>query len=446
MSSSIERDIYTVSRLNLEARSLLEGSFALLWLEGEISNLARPASGHWYFSLKDQAASVRSAMFRNRNRLLRFRPENGSRVRVRARISLYEARGEFQIIIEHMEEAGDGALQRAFEELKQRLNQEGLFAAAHKQALPTMPQSIGVITSASGAAIQDILSTLQRRFPAIAVLIYPVTVQGEHAAEEIATRIRLASQRRDCEVLILARGGGSLEDLRAFNEEIVARAIYDCTIPIITGIGHEIDFSIADFVADQRAPTPTAAAELASPDQQILRQQSQQLFSRLHHSMTTYLQSRSQHLHNLQQRLRHPGRRLQDSAQRLDELALRMQQIMQHRLQYKQHALNILTEKLYQHQPGHQLENKRQRLKDANHRLRQAMQHQLEQNRQQLQHLMHNLDTVSPLATLARGYSITTTLDNEHIIGSSCELKTGQHIKTRLADGHIISKIEKLEP
>ncbi|HEB54827.1 MAG TPA: exodeoxyribonuclease VII large subunit [Gammaproteobacteria bacterium] len=443
--NTIERDIYSVSRLNREARGLLEGSFALLWLEGEISNLARPASGHWYFSLKDQAASVRCAMFRNRNRLLRFRPENGSQVLVRARISLYEARGEFQIIIEHMEEAGDGALQRAFEELKQRLNQEGLFDAAHKQALPTMPQHIGVITSPSGAAIQDILSTLQRRFPAIPVLIYPVAVQGERAAEEIAARIRQASQRRDCDVLILARGGGSLEDLRAFNEEVVARALYDCRIPLITGIGHEIDFSIADFVADQRAPTPTAAAELASPDQQVLLQQTRQLCSRLHNSMLANLQMRSQQLLNLSKRLRHPGRHLQDIAQRLDELELRMQQIMQQRLHHGQHALNILIEKLQQHQPGHYIECKQQQLGDSSRRLHQAMLHRLKQSRQQLQHLMHNLDTVSPLATLARGYTITTALDNSRIIRSSRELKTGQQIKTQLASGYIISKIEQLE-
>ena len=444
-TNAIERDIYSVSRLNREARNLLEGSFPLLWLEGEISNLARPASGHWYLSLKDKTASVRCAMFRNRNRLLRFQPENGAQVLVRARISLYEARGEFQIIIEHMEEAGDGALQRAFEELKQRLNQEGLFDPAHKLPLPAMPQHIGVITSPTGAAVHDILTTLQRRFPAIPILIYPVAVQGENAAEEIAARIRLASQRRDCDVLILARGGGSLEDLRAFNEEVVARAIHDCRIPIVSGIGHEIDFTIADFVADQRAPTPTAAAELVSPDQQSLLKQVQQLFSRLTSTVAAGLQARSQQLHNLQKRLRHPGRRLQDIAQRLDDLELRMQQIMKHRLQHRQHALNMLAEKLQHHQPGHDIEHKHLQLTEIARRLRQAMRHRLEQSRQQLQYLTHNLDTVSPLSTLSRGYTITTALEDRHIIRSSRELKPGQQIKTRLAKGHIISKIEKLE-
>ncbi len=443
--NTVERDIYSVSRLNHEARSLLEGSFPLLWLEGEISNLARPASGHWYLSLKDQAASVRCAMFRNRNRLLRFQPQNGAQVLVRARISLYEARGEFQIIIEHMEEAGDGALQRAFEELKQRLNQEGLFDPAHKQPLPTMPQHIGVITSPTGAAVHDILSTLQRRFPAIPILVYPVAVQGENAAQEIAARIRLASQRRDCDVLILARGGGSLEDLRAFNEEVVARAIYDCRIPVVSGIGHEIDFTIADFVADQRTPTPTAAAELVSPAQQSLLKQVQQLFSRLTSGIAAGLQGRSQQLLNLQKRLRHPGRRLQDIAQRLDDLELRMQQIMKHRLQHRQHALNMLAEKLQQHQPGHYIEHKHLQLAESARRLRQAMRYRLEQSRQQLQYLTHNLDTVSPLSTLSRGYTITTTLEDRRIIRSSRELKPGQQIKTQLASGHIISKIEKLE-
>ena len=439
------KDIYTVSRLNREVRSLLEGSFPLLWLEGEISNLARPASGHWYLSLKDNAASIRCAMFRNRNQLLRFKPQNGTQVLVRARISLYEARGEFQIIIEHMEEAGDGALQRAFEELKQRLHQEGLFDNTHKQVLPGMPKQIGVITSPSGAAIHDILTTLQRRYPAIPVVLYPVAVQGETAADEIASQIRLAATRRDCDVLILARGGGSLEDLRAFNEEIVARAIYDCAIPIVSGVGHEVDFSIADFVADHRAPTPTAAAEMVSPDQQALLKQTQQLFSRLSNSVNTSLQSRLQQLHNLQKRLRHPGRRLQDVAQRLDDLELRMQQITKHQLQHRQHALNMQMEKLQQHQPGHYIERQHQQVDEIARRLRQAMQHRLTLHQQQLQHLCHNLDTISPLSTLSRGYAITTRPGNKHIIRSSDELKPGQQIKTQLAQGHIISTIEKLD-
>ena len=327
---TLERDIYTVSRLNREVRSVLEGSFPLLWIEAEISNFSCPASGHWYFSLKDEANQVRGAMFRNRNRLLRFRPENGMQVLVRARVGLYEARGEFQIIVEHMEEAGDGALRRAFEQLKQRLHIEGLFDPRHKKALPTHPQTIGVITSATGAAIRDILSTLARRFPSLPVIVYPVAVQGQSAATEIREMLQLAEQRNECDVLILARGGGSLEDLWAFNDEQLARSIHQITIPIVTGIGHEIDFTIADFVADHRAPTPTAAAELVSPDQYALQTHLQQLEAQLTSRLSGKLQSYQQHLVWLQKRLPHPARKLQDIAQRLDEAEQRMQRALAH--------------------------------------------------------------------------------------------------------------------
>jgi exodeoxyribonuclease VII large subunit len=260
------REIYSISELNSEARVLLEKRFPLIWVEGEISNLARPASGHIYFSLKDEAAQVRCAMFKMHNRLVNFQPKNGQQVLARVRISLYEARGEFQLIVEHMEETGDGALRRQFELLKQKLFEEGLFDEAHKQALPFLPTQLGVITSPSGAAIRDILSVLKRRFPGIPVLIYPVPVQGTEAPQAIVESIHSAAKCQDCDLLILARGGGSLEDLWAFNEETVARAINACPIPIVTGIGHEIDFTIADFVADYRAPTPSAAAEFISPD------------------------------------------------------------------------------------------------------------------------------------------------------------------------------------
>ena len=257
------RDIFSVSRLNREVRRLLEQGFARIWLEGELSNIARPSSGHLYFTLKDAGAQIRGAMFRNRSQSLRFNPDAGLQVLVRARVSLYEPRGDYQLIVEHMEEAGDGALRREFEELKNRLAEEGLFAAEAKQALPVLPECVGVITSPSGAAIRDVLSVLRRRFPAIPVLIYPVAVQGKAAAAGIAESIRRAATRGDCDVLILTRGGGSLEDLWPFNEEVVARAIFDCRLPVVSAIGHEIDFTISDIVADQRAPNPSAPAELA---------------------------------------------------------------------------------------------------------------------------------------------------------------------------------------
>lgn len=267
-----KRDVLTVSRLNTEVKMLLEDSFPLLWVEGEISNLARPASGHIYLSLKDAHAQVSCAMFRNRNTNLRFQPANGQKVLVRARVSLFEARGNFQLILEHMEPAGDGALQRAFEELKNRLEKEGLFDPDRKRPLPRFPSRIGLITSDRGAAVRDVITVLQRRFPAIPVRVYPVPVQGEKAAVEIARTLDIASERAECDVLILTRGGGSLEDLQAFNTEIVARSIVACDIPVISAVGHEIDFTIADFVADLRAPTPSAAAETAVPDQLELAQ------------------------------------------------------------------------------------------------------------------------------------------------------------------------------
>ena len=266
METAAIRDIYSVSRLNREVRVLLERGFASLWLEAEISNLAKPSSGHWYFSLKDAAAQVRCCMFRQRNMLCVFAPRAGQKVLVRARIGLYEPRGEYQLVIDHMEDSGQGALKRQFEELSAKLAAEGLFAPERKRALPSVPRRIGVITSPTGAAIRDILHVLARRFAAIPVLIYPVAVQGAAAAAEITAAVRLAGRRAECDVLILARGGGSLEDLWAFNDEALARAIVASPIPIVSGIGHEIDFTIADFAADVRAPTPSAAAEIAVPD------------------------------------------------------------------------------------------------------------------------------------------------------------------------------------
>ncbi len=268
-AASAGRDIYSVTRLNREARILLESGLGLVWVQAEVSNFARPGSGHWYFSLKDKDAQLRCAMFRQRNVLARFTPREGQLVLARGRVSLYEPRGDYQLLVEHLEDAGIGALQRAFEELRARLGAEGLFASERKRALPAAPMRIGVITSPTGAAIRDILHVLAQRFPAAAVLIYPVPVQGAAAAAAIAAALDLAAARAECDVLILARGGGSLEDLWAFNDERVARALARCTVPIVTGIGHETDVTIADFVADLRAPTPTAAAQFAVPDRRV---------------------------------------------------------------------------------------------------------------------------------------------------------------------------------
>ena len=328
------RDVYTPARLNREARTLLERGLPALWLEGEISNLSRPSSGHWYFSLKDEAAQLRCAMFRQRNLLARFTPKDGAHVLLRGRVSLYEQRGDYQFIADHMEEAGEGELRRRFEVLKTRLAAEGLFATERKRPLPSLPRRIGVITSPTGAALRDILNILRRRFCSIPVLIYPTPVQGAAAAAQIAAAVRLASTRAECDVLILARGGGALEDLWAFNEEVVARAIVGSTVPIVSGVGHEVDFTIADFVADVRAPTPSGAAELVAPDSQEWSRNVAQFGRRLATALNRRMAARRDRFIWLQRRLTqlHPGVELRQRAQRLDDLEHRMVRVFRHRL------------------------------------------------------------------------------------------------------------------
>ncbi len=439
-----ERDIFSVSRLNREARAVLEGNFPLLWVEGEISNLSRPASGHWYFSLKDSQAQVRAAMFRNRNQLLRFKPADGTQVLVRARISLYEARGDYQLIVEHMEEAGDGALQRAFEELKQRLAQEGLFDPARKRPLPVLPRRIGVITSPTGAAIRDILSVLARRFPAIPVLIYPVPVQGEGAGARIAAALRRAGARGECDVLILARGGGSLEDLWAFNEEAVARALYDSPIPVVSGVGHEVDVTIADFAADLRAPTPSAAAEAVSPDGQAWLQQLLRLDGRLLALLRQHQRQALQSLEGLGRRLQaqHPGQRLRQRAQRLDELDQRLRRGLDRRLARTRTDLAQWQARLRGVAPAPRLARLAGQHAELKRRLRAALEHQLKERRQALKGLARALEAVSPLATLARGYSITSRVRDGILLREASEVNIGEEIETRLADGALISVVQ----
>jgi len=313
-----KRDIYNVTRLNREVRAVLEGSFPSIWLQGEISNFACPASGHMYLSLKDVHSQVRCAMFKGKNRFLKFEPENGAEVLVRANVSLYEGRGEFQLIIEQMELAGEGGLQRAYEELKQKLFKEGLFEEDHKKPVPAMPRTIGVITSPTGAAIRDIMSILKRRYPAGNIIVYPVAVQGNGAAEQIINMLKTAEKRNECDVIILSRGGGSIEDLWAFNNETLARTIFDCSLPVVSGIGHEIDFTIADFVADQRAPTPSAAAELVSPDQMHIKQTLSLQQNRLIQILQASLSTLRQNISHLEKCLPHPATQLQNNAQRSD--------------------------------------------------------------------------------------------------------------------------------
>lgn len=440
------RRVLSVSQLNHEARTLLEDGFPLIWVEGELSNLSRPASGHLYFSLKDATAQVRCALFRNRAGALRFKPADGMHVLVRARVSLYEARGDFQLIIEHLEEAGHGALQRAFEELKQTLAKAGWFDAAHKKLLPSMPRSIGVVTSPSGAALRDILSVIRRRYGLARTIVYPVPVQGEGAAQKIATMIRIAGARAECDVLIVARGGGSLEDLWAFNEEIVARAIYECKIPVVSGIGHEIDFTIADFVADVRAPTPTGAAELVTPDGGEWLRRLAQTRRRLTQTLVTVLSGLHQRLDWCAERLEqlHPARLLRERAQRVDELEVRLLQSLQAQQQSQAARLDGLHARLYQHNPAHRLALLGNRCQAAAQRLAFAARQYFKGLENRLGLAVRGLDTVSPLATLDRGYAILTDAASGTVIASVDSTRIGHKIQARLADGRLSAEIESI--
>ena len=439
-----QRQVYSVAQLNREARALLEGSFPLIWVEGEISNLARPASGHIYFTLKDEQAQVRCAMFKMRRRLLDFQPENGSAVLARVRVSLYEARGDYQLIVEHLEEAGDGRLRREFERLKRRLAEEGLFDEARKRPLPALPRRIGIVTSPSGAAIRDVLSVLRRRFPAIPVLIYPVPVQGPDAPPAIVAALHTAARRNECDLLIVTRGGGSLEDLWAFNDEAVARAIADSPIPVVSAVGHEIDFTIADFAADARAATPSAAAELVSPDRGEWLDTLRHWRSRLARTMQTRLARERQHLEALTRHLRHPGQRLQEQAQRLDELELRLTRALRGRLRHGRARLDTLAARLHGQSPRRQLQALQVRLDTDRRRLLAAMPQRLELERQRLSALARALDAVSPLATLSRGYAIVQDADGR-VIRKASEVSVGDDVRVRLAEGRLGCRVEEVE-
>lgn len=441
-SETPQRELYSVSRLNREARAVLEGHFPLLWVEGEISNLARPRSGHIYFSLKDEFAQVRCAMFRMRVGNLRFTPKDGMQVMARVRIGLYEPRGDFQLQVEHMEESGDGALRRAFEALKQRLDQEGLFEAARKRPLPAIPKCIGVVTSPSGAAIRDILTVLRRRFPAIPVVIYPTAVQGEGAANEIAAQIQLAGRRSECDVLIVGRGGGSLEDLWAFNEEVVARAIYASPLPVISAVGHEVDVTISDFVADLRAATPSAAAELLSPDRVEWLETLQRIENRLGRTLQQQFKQQQQRLIWLKKRLRDPAQQLQQRSQRLDELELRLAKAQTNRLHHLQARLRTGDARLQRHNPLLRLQQLRQTEQQLSLRLRQSWQQRLKQLQLRLAGQVGALEAISPLATLNRGYAIVQDEQNR-VIRDSRELKQGDRVRTRLHHGELLCRVEE---
>ncbi|HUL46135.1 MAG TPA: exodeoxyribonuclease VII large subunit [Steroidobacteraceae bacterium] len=436
------RDVYTVSRLNREVRSVLERALSVIWVEGELSNFSQPASGHWYFSLKDRGAQLRCAMFRMQNSLLGFTPRDGAHLLLRGRISVYEARGEYQLIVEHLEEAGVGALKREFERLKTRLAAEGLFALERKRPLPRFPQRIGVITSPSGAALHDILKILARRFPPAVVLIYPAPVQGAAAVPALVAALAAAGARAECDVLILARGGGSLEDLWAFNDERLARAIALSPLPVVSAVGHEIDFTIADFVADVRAPTPSAAAELVVPDACACLESLARAGERLALAMRRELRAVAIRVEGAQRRLAlvHPGVRLEQQTQRLDDLTVRLGGATRSRVQREHLRLAELHRRLNSRSPDRLLVEQRSRHQDLWLRLRHAANARMGAASQRLALAQRGLNAVSPLATLARGFAVVTRTDGA-VVTDAAAVAPGEAIEAQLARGILTARV-----
>ncbi|MBB6523138.1 exodeoxyribonuclease VII large subunit [Pseudoteredinibacter isoporae] len=441
MNQAQDRQVLSVSQLNRKAKQLLETHLPLIWLEGEISNFARPSSGHWYLTLKDQSAQVRGAMFRNRNQMLRFNPNNGDKVLVRARVSLYEGRGDYQLIIEHMQPAGAGDLQAQFDALKNKLFQQGLMADERKRPLPEKIERIGIITSPTGAAVKDVLTVLERRSPSTRALILPCQVQGDAAAPQLIEAINIANRHQCCDVLLLTRGGGSLEDLWAFNNEALAYAIVNSEIPIVSAVGHEVDFTIADFVADLRAATPSAAAEILSQDREALQQQLLGNAILLGQACQRKVQTEKLRLQQLQRRLRHPGQTLEQQAQQLDNLELRLQQAWQRQCTGLKHRQEQLLLRLSQQHPQERFAPLRDRLLAHKKQLDLLIKNRMERRELALHTQMEKLNALSPLAVLQRGFSITRN-ENGNILKRATDSKTGDAISVQLNDGTLDCRVE----
>lgn len=439
-----EKDIWTVTRLNQTAQGLLEQQLGTLWLEGELSNFKSYASGHWYFSLKDSKSEVRCVMFRGSNSRVTFRPEDGQQLRVRAKVTLYPPRGGFQLQVLNMQEAGAGNLLAQLEQLKQKLKAEGLFAAERKKPLPRLPRQLGVITSASGAALHDITRVLKRRCPQLPVVLYPASVQGKAAPSELQKALELAIARRECDVLIIGRGGGSLEDLFCFNDEALVRAIAACPVPIVSAVGHEVDYSLSDFVADARAATPSAAAEVVCPDMAAWAQQRQQLHQRLQLAITRQLDNTRQKISSLHRRLLSPERALQQQQQRLDELQNRLTNGWQWQQQAQRQRLRHLQQRLQAYRPDTQLAQYRQRCQQLEQQLLRSMQHVLDATRQRITPLTHRLQMASPNNLLERGYSLTFLAQNGTLINADTPLPAGTSLMTKFAGGRQVeSTVDK---
>jgi len=441
-----EARVYTPSELNREVKIHLEAGFPRILLEAEISNLARPASGHLYFTLKDDQAQIRCAMFRMSAGRMSIRAENGMNVLAAGRISLYEPRGDYQFIVDSLQEAGEGLLQRQFEELKKKLDAEGLFDTAYKRALPPYPSRIGLVTSPGGAAVRDLLHVLERRWPLAQVRLYPVLVQGTGAPSEIRAAIDSANRHRWAEILIIGRGGGSLEDLVAFNDESVARAVFASEIPVISAVGHETDFTICDFVADLRAPTPSAAAELATPDQAVLKNAFMRIQRQLERRILDRLQRDAQRLdhdsHRLQQQ--HPAIRLAEQARLLDSLHKAVLRSIQHSLSERTFRLENLAKRHRVLQPERKLAELSARLNRILRVLDQQVRAVLNARREKLTELARTLNAVSPLETMGRGYAIVTLQESGQLVFSISQVKIGDRVTARLKDGRLGCSVDSV--
>ncbi len=452
------RQVISVSELTRDARDLLESAFPAIFVEGEISNLAQPSSGHWYFTLKDDRSQVRCAMFRNRNHMIRFKPRNGQQIIVRGRISLYEARGEFQMIAEFMEEAGDGALRRAYEKLKADLQAEGLFAESRKKPVPSMPSHVAILTSPTGAAIHDVLTVMGRRFPGIKVSLVPIQVQGEDSVRQIVKAMAFANSYTadPFDLILLTRGGGSLEDLWSFNTEPVARAVAESRLPVVCAVGHESDVSIADFVADLRAPTPSAAAELITPDGEVWKNEFADLERQLLSNMINMLEYHGREVVHLRRRLRHPEHRLQDLQQRADELNRRLIREGQRQLEgytfdeTRRRLTSALNNKIAHHKaslaalklrsPTQALATRQEKVRQVQEQLTRAVVDNRNTKANRLALVAEKLGALSPLSTLERGYAIVTN-ETGHVITDAEELNTGDKITARLQTGEVTATV-----
>ncbi|MFL0809784.1 MAG: exodeoxyribonuclease VII large subunit [Agarilytica sp.] len=434
------RTTLTVSQLNRKVKDLLEIHLPLLWIEGEISNMSRPASGHWYFTLKDTKAQVSCVMFKGRNLRVKSAPQVGDHVKLRVSVSLYEGRGDYQLIVEHLEQAGFGLLQKRFEELKEKLKAEGLFDSATKQAIPKHIQHLAVVTSPSGAAVRDVISVLKRRFPSLPITIVPSAVQGDEAPAQLINAVLVADQSPDYDAILLCRGGGSIEDLWSFNSEALARTITECSTPVISAVGHEVDFTIADFVADLRAPTPSAAAELLSPDTNEVLLHFSRVESQLATLLRGFIERRLDTLIHLRKRLKHPRDLIQQRHQRLDLIEAKLINYSTQSLTYKKQHIALLHQRLQHHSPSHAVTKLKQDLERLNKSLQRGMQLAFKHSSQRYQQLVSQLDLVSPLATIERGYSVTRDKENK-IVRSIQQVNTGDSIKMQVSDGEILANV-----